>query len=337
MGAERAGRSGQGGFTLVELLVAVAVLGIVMVLVTQTFTTQQRTYVVVDQLSEVRQNSRAIADLLERDLRHAGLMVSEAAAVCGIDQDGGPDRLFVSDADAVDPGDDKGLDFGARLPVATANVVTGVQTLNVDSLVIEPNPTWRPAYDTDGDGVADSDFRVNGGVIVVDLGDPGRGAACGTVVGIPSATSLQVNIVSGPLAPAGGAPQLVAVPAHDYRVDAQRQLLRDGLVFAQDVDDLQLAWFYDANGNGAIDPGEYRGDNVGPDYVAAGADGRELREVRFNLALRTRDPDPRQEYSQGLFQNTENRDPVVGADGFRRRVHTATVQLRNLGNRGTTL
>jgi prepilin-type N-terminal cleavage/methylation domain-containing protein len=328
------------GFTLVELMVSVAIIGIVMIYVLQTFTSQQRTYVVVDQIAEVQQNSRAVADLLERDLRHAGLMVPESAALCGVDQDAAPDRLYASDADAVDPGDDTSNDFGARLPPAVTNVASGPQNLTVDSLVIEPNPPWRPAYDSDGDGTDDSDFRVNGGVIVTDLANPVRGAACGTVTAILSATSLRVDILTGALGPVplgGGPPQLVAVPAHEYMVNAQMQLLRDGLVLVEEVEDLQFALFFDGNDDGVVDPGEYLGDDVGADYVSGAVNGPDLREARFNLVLRTRDPDPRQQYSQGQFQNTENRAPVVGADGFRRRVHTATVLLRNLGNRGVTL
>jgi hypothetical protein len=53
--------------------------------------------------------------------------------------------------------------------------------------------------------------------------------------------------------------------------------------------------------------------------------------VRANLVLRTRFPDAN--WSQGVFQNLENRTAVAGTDGFRRRVHTATVRLRNVGNR----
>ncbi len=74
------------GFTLLELLIAVAVMGLVVASLLEVFTTQHRTYVVVDQVTEAQQSTRAVAHLLEHDLRMAGFMVPERAAVCGWDR-----------------------------------------------------------------------------------------------------------------------------------------------------------------------------------------------------------------------------------------------------------
>ena len=89
------------GFTLVELLIASAVLLLVMVYVTQAFTVQQKTYVVVDQVTEAQQNLRAVADLIERDVRRGGYLVPSQAAICGHDATTGADRLYVSNADVI--------------------------------------------------------------------------------------------------------------------------------------------------------------------------------------------------------------------------------------------
>jgi len=91
----------RAGFTIIELLVSVAMLGIIMVYLLRSFTVQHRTYTVVDETTELQQNARAVADLLERDLRHAGMLVAESGAVCGVDDTNGPDLLFVSDTDAI--------------------------------------------------------------------------------------------------------------------------------------------------------------------------------------------------------------------------------------------
>ena len=69
------------GFTLLELLVALGLLSIVLMFVFNTFTYQHATYTVTDQVSEASQNQRAIARLLERDIRNAGYLVPPAAAV----------------------------------------------------------------------------------------------------------------------------------------------------------------------------------------------------------------------------------------------------------------
>jgi prepilin-type N-terminal cleavage/methylation domain-containing protein len=326
------GAARPGGFTLIELLVSVAILGVVSVYMFESFAVNQRAYTVVDQVAESQQTLRAIADLLERDLRHAGFMVPEGAAVCGIDDDDAPDLLYVSDANAIDPDDDLATYDGATIGGGVTQVSASTFTFGVSSLLIEPAPS-RAAYDADGDGTADSDFQVGGGAIVMDLQDPGRGTACGRVTAVSAlGPTVQVAIQSGALAAAGGAPQLVVVPAHEYRIANGDQLLRDGVLLSEGVEDLQVAYFFDADGDNVVDDGEVLGDGVGADYAAAGQDASELREVRVNLVTRTRSED--REWTQGRPQATENRATAgAGSDGFRRRVHTSTVMLRNLGAR----
>ena len=318
----------RAGFTIIELLVSVAMLGIIMVYLLRSFTVQHRTYTVVDETTELQQNARAVADLLERDLRHAGMLVAESGAVCGVDDTNGPDLLFVSDTDAISPGTEKVADFGADTTATTVAAAT-TETLDLDGLVAEPLP-FRPAYDTDGDGVADSDFREGAGVIVTDLADPDRGAACGVVDAIPSATELTVIWRSGGLESAGT--DLVVIPAHVYEVNNAGALLRDGDVLVENVDDFQVAYFFDGDGDALVDANEYRGvAGVAYDASDAAVEENEIREVRVNLVLRTRFEDPT--WTQGVFQNLENRTAVAGTDGFRRRIHTASVRLRNAGNR----
>ena len=60
------------GFTLVELLVAMAVTGIVMVGVYSAYYTQQKSYVTQEQVAGMQQNIRAAMSSMERDIRLAG-------------------------------------------------------------------------------------------------------------------------------------------------------------------------------------------------------------------------------------------------------------------------
>ena len=71
----------RGGFTIIELMIAMAVLLVVVAYLTEMLTRQGRAYTVVDQVTEAQQNLRAIGELLERELRVTGLMVPEGAAV----------------------------------------------------------------------------------------------------------------------------------------------------------------------------------------------------------------------------------------------------------------
>ncbi|MCC6642766.1 MAG: PilW family protein [Deltaproteobacteria bacterium] len=319
-------------FSLMELMIALGLMGIIVIYLVQTFTTQQRTYVMVDQVTEAQQNLRAISDLVEREIRLAGFMVDEAGAVCGVDSTSGPDTLFVSDASALDPATAIQPALGARLALGSAPA-PGTVTLTLglgDTTILD----GQPAYDTNGDSVNDSDFHVGGGVIVYDRNNPTRGAACGIVASIPSTTSVRVSFLAPFLGGAAVGAQLVVVPAHVYQVNNNAQLLRDGLVLAEDVEDLQIAYFYDADADLAIDAGENPG-TPGTPYVAFAWDNSSLREIRLNFVVRTRGADPT--FTSGAFQTTENRvAPAVTAQDAqtRRRVHTTTVRVRNVGNRG---
>jgi prepilin-type N-terminal cleavage/methylation domain-containing protein len=337
----------RSGFTLIELMIAMAVLLVVVAYLTEMLTRQGRAYTVVDQVTEAQQNLRAIADLLERELRVTGFLVPEGAAVCGVDQTNGPDVLYLSDANALNPTNQNQLGLGASI-LGGFSGTGGAEILSLDDEVID----GLPFYDTDGDGNADSDFLEsvnpfrNGGVIVADRENPGRGSACGIVTSVNTgANSIRVDFTSNGMAPggtplgAGGSGNLVAVPAHVYMV-VNNQLLRDGMVLADDVEDLQFAFFYDLDDDGTVDnaPHEYPGAGDAPvPYQSNAWDNSELKEIRVNIVVRTRTEDAavlqNPGMAQGQWQVTENRVDPGGFDGFRRRVHTSIVRPRNIGLR----
>ena len=66
------------GITLIELMVALVICGIVMGAMYRLFITQTRAYTVQDQVAEVQQSVRSAMEILVRDLRMAG---SETLAV----------------------------------------------------------------------------------------------------------------------------------------------------------------------------------------------------------------------------------------------------------------
>lgn len=175
------------GFTVIELLISTAVMGLVITYVLGAFATQQRNYVVTDQVTEAQQNLRAIGELLEREIRLAGFLVAEHAAACGTDNTAGPDVLYLSDAEPLDPTAVKTADLGAKIVGGVPLAGTVVFALDgADDLVLDGNAF----YDNSGDGVADTDFRcdggncaaatsVAGGVIVIDVANPARGRPAG--------------------------------------------------------------------------------------------------------------------------------------------------------------
>lgn len=67
------------GFTLVELLVAMTVGGIVMAGISMAYRSQQKSALVQDQVSAMQQNLRASMQLMEREIRMAGYDPIESA------------------------------------------------------------------------------------------------------------------------------------------------------------------------------------------------------------------------------------------------------------------
>jgi hypothetical protein len=221
----------------------------------------------------------------------------------------------------------------------------GTNTLTVDNVVLDGSPF----YVTTTPGVPTSDFRcdtgtcggpngVAGGVILIDAANPGRGVACGTITQIPNGTTISA-VFSNNLG-AGGAntPDIRAIPAHVYTV-VNNQLRRDNLVLANDIEDLQVAYFFDVIPNGLVDTvaQEYPGSSAaagGVQYNPAAWDGTRLREIRVNVVVRSRTPDLNLTGTRP--QATENRTGLVAdppGQNFHRRVVTSTVRLRNVGQR----
>jgi len=343
------------GFTLVELLVAVALMGLVTVALMQTFTVQHRTYTVVEQVTETQQTGRAIASLLEAEVRAAGFMVPEANAFCAADNLNGPDVLHVSSADLLDPTGLGGPDVSVGLINGNGWRIGdggGTTTITLDSAAIPDGDGATPFFDLDADGTPDSDFAEGMGVIVSNAENAGEGTACGRIVAPPTLTAgqaqLQVQWDELMQDPVGGTDYRF-VPAHAYTVNGTN-LLRDGTPMATEVEDLQVSAFYDLDGDGQPaglnppatgpegDGSEWPGSGVGavqpPLEPGSGLwPANALRQIRVSFVVRTRAEDPNRAFDGGAVQTIENRAAVAGNDGFRRRIHTTMLRARNVGFR----
>lgn len=174
------------GFTLIELMVALALLGLVIMAISTTFLSQRRSGVTQEEVSEAQQSVRIGLETLVRDIKTAGLMISNTATSNSYPIENTGDFsttiLVGSTADGyatiVDPADEDGNITGLSSPI----------TFTVD--------TARDFLNNEG-----ADVRVIRPSMGIDAGDE---AVCYTVSYI-SPTSLRLTYKSGTL-PAGGIP-----------------------------------------------------------------------------------------------------------------------------------
>jgi prepilin-type N-terminal cleavage/methylation domain-containing protein len=328
----------QAGFSLVELMIAAALSVIVMMSVTQAFISQQNTHVVVDQVAEAQQNLRAVSDLIERDVRRAGYMVPPHAAVCGYDDTTGPDTLFVSKTDAIRTvfdleDEDLSLTGDKGAPVAGA---TSTFNATGSGFTLTLAQKWVD-YQPDGD-----DFAVDEGVIVVSERNEDAPVACGKITAI-SGNALTVDFGSTSTGAVGMNANVLAIPAHVYQLElgasgAPNRLRRNDRLLASDVEDFQVAYFFDEDDDLVVDVGEIFGDagttaqpwELTP--IANRPDFSAIREVVLNIVTVTRSDDPNIDYQIGAGQVRGNRTAgsLPSGDGKRRRVSSARVRLRNV-------
>lgn len=324
----------QRGFTLVELLLVAGIVAMIALYMGQALSANERAYQAVDQTAESQQHLRALLELVERDIRHAGMLMPESASACGVDSTTAPDTLYLADGSIIDPQDDT-AEYGAASITAGAPG-TGTVTLTLSSLVIETAPPVRAAYDIDGDNTNDSDFRDEGGVIIYEPSSPEKGTTCGHITNVNVGSNQITVALKGPIT--NGTGPYAAVPANEYRI-VGNDLQWNGIVLAGNIEDFQVAWIFDTDGDGIVDAGETYGAQGGTVYASTGAtpgttheDHADLRELRVGIVARTRLEDD--EFTRGRPQVMENRDGTGFVnDGFRRRVMLSQVRLRNVGTR----
>jgi len=346
----------KSGFTLIELLISVVILVIVVAGMMDAFSVQARMHQIVSDVSESHQKLSLFVDLIEKDIRNASYMMSEAAAVCGVDNTNAPDILYVSDAYALSAIDEiAALETEGKNPYIASKGAggpgMGVTVVSMTATTIQLNDgailDTAASYDNTGDGVNDTDFqyidlgktKIAGGVIMFDTKDPSKGVACGTIQGITGST-LTIDW-KATIAPAAFPSDMMVIPAHVYEVGKfvagtnATQLRRDGLIVASDIEDLQVSYLFDIDDDGLADAGEIRGDYGVASYDPSdGSLAGTLRDVKVELSVVTPFEGGDVINLKGRPQDIANHDvssTKPPADGFRRRLISMVVRPRNIG------
>jgi prepilin-type N-terminal cleavage/methylation domain-containing protein len=205
------------GFTMIELLVAVAIMAVVTASVLSVFATQHKTYVGQERVLEVQQDARLVAEMVLADVRAAGLLMPPITGIAGRDGGtSGPDVLCVSDPSVLNETEI----LAALAPFDGANLFALVDD---DDTTVE---LVASTMDVDADG--DDDFAVNAGIILSDGGD----THCARV------TDVTGNVVTFvPATPAG--------------------FLRNTILLSAQVENVQVEYAIDADDDGAIGNTEF--------------------------------------------------------------------------------
>ncbi len=307
------------GFSLIEMMVAVLILGVATAASFQVLNTQSRTFSSSERALDVQEDVRLVTDLIAFDTRAAGFMVPKTTAVASVD--GGAsasDRYCVSDSSYVD----------FPTSTQTSTVLDNVPDRWDRSTVSAFTTSSVTLDDIDIDRDGSTDFAGDAGILLSD----GTDSHCARIASIASGT---VTLVSGHEIPGsifGTIGDVRAVPAVIYEVDDTNfELRRNNLVLATDVEDLQVEYWVDvATEDGLRQSSEF------PVHDLNNASGltmntARVRSIRVSVITKATQPEggPNQRYD--LFSRPASANRTAGtADSFRRRRLTANVTPYNL-------
>ncbi len=317
------------GFSLIEMMIVVVILGVLTAQLFVVFANQKRVFMSNERTLDVQESSRLTLDLVSFDTRMAGFMVPRWTAVSSLD--GGTDkadRLCVSDSSFPFVGGPNPASLDSKLQRFSGASVSQTFADHVD--------VATGTTDIDGDG--NPDFKVGSGVIVAS---PTR-TYCAVVLSA-SATQIFFSSPEDATVYLGAAnADMRAVPANIYELDedpTKLELRRNGLLLASQVEDFQVEYWLD---NSAIPNGVEDGDDEfpvndletpDPPGGVIPADNAQVRRVRVSVVARTlRDEGTTSAAGKLTYARPAlaNRIASPDADTFRRRSFSASILPRNL-------
>ena len=291
------------GFTLIEMLIAIAVSGIVLAGLVSMFTTTNRAYKRQDETATLQQSLRVAKMNLERDIRMAG---------CGF----GTSFIYLdnpspipplSNTDPIPPIVNNNGGGTANSDILTISYVnysdpcngvmpqltpTGVASASITVGVTEGSLWW--ASDIPGCKTASAPFlavytrpidperttRLRSNLITITGGSADNLQCSGLGAGIPPTPPVNSSLDFF------SATQLVTV-IYSYN-STNRTLDRNGQVLAENIEDFQLAFGLDTNGDGAVD---ITNNAEWVNNLTLSATQRaDLRQVRVSLLGRSTNP-----------------------------------------------
>ena len=309
-------RGGRGGFSLIEMMIAIAILGIALTAIFSTFSFQHKSYVTQNAVARMQQDVRGGLAFMEGDLRNAAGVPSMNIAVPAALFGGSPLPAVLTDGIKVIDGGTNGSDnlyviSRTGLDNILANAAVALETVTV----VDNTTPW---------GTGDVG-------VVYDA----TNADIFTVTAFQSATSQLTHSAFTYSYPAGT--RIGRLRYSEYSIDngnpARPVLMRRYLdstgtfvadVVADDIEDLQVRLGVLDNVTGTIT----FMDGVG----LTNAQLRNVRQVKVQLVGRSSAADPA--WNEGPYYNAVDFNRTGGIAGYtqnRRRPLLEVIQIRNAG------
>jgi len=297
-----------GGFSLVELMVAIAIASIVLGSIYRVYYTQQMAATNQHLVIEMQQNARSALTLMKREIRMAGY---RPAASDGIDNDGDTD---IDDADPDENGRKPGQEIG--IVAALQNQITFRMDIRPD----DPSLCTNGADDGGIAGIADDPAECYDGL----ADDPDetvayalQANAAGDGDDLVRITSSGTNILAYDI-------EALAF-GYAYDFDGDGALDTDGALPVGNV-----IWAYDNNGNTQLDRNAETGAPFfGPLLITPGG-APLIGAVRIWLLVRTPQPVKGDLDTQTYQVGDQVIDSSTYDPAYRRTLQVATVYCRNL-------
>jgi prepilin-type N-terminal cleavage/methylation domain-containing protein len=323
------------GFTIVELMVAIAISAIAMAAVYSTFIVQQRSFVFQDQIAETQASSKIASNIAINDLRMAGhgYPIDESPSINGF-----KDNITVSDS-GTNGGPDAITLVGGFRQVATllSPTTVGDTQISIAYFLGAPSLNLSNRNDISIDGInfatiSNCTLQVSdckdaaGNPLTLDRG-VGKSFPAGRPVYLIEDVTYRIATAPGS--------SCNSAPAGSTCLEKVKWLYNspDTAAIVNNIDDLQFAYAVDTNSdsriddqnaNNRLDPGDYLSPPLPPNS--------RVLAIRSNLLASTANDDPTLDpstkpyYASGII--LEN-NTTADTDRLRRRIWSMETALRN--------
>ncbi len=308
------------GFTLVELLIALAASMLLVVAAYATYIAQNRSYNAQEDVSEVNTQSKIATDMIANDIRAAGFGLPDDLSVDSIN--GRTTKITVLDnsnsTDAI-------TILGAFRQIGTlaANATLGSTSITINNTSgITIDASKRKYLSIDGVTFVEI-TNISSNTLTLDRGLD-QDFSAGRPVYLVEDVTYCVD--------ANG--DLKRIRVDGNMANCTGSNTSDTDTIAQNIEDLQFAFAEDLNGDGMLDAADDQdgdGDFDGDDFIDGSSVGDFSRvlAVRINVLARAAKPDPAFSGLGNPPAQIENRAHAATNDSYRRRWWQSVVTLRN--------